>query len=213
VLKALNKLRRSAPALLPASPQFAGLLDAEIVGFYRSSQILAAFDPDAETSRSHRGSEALLTRALRERMDRELERIFRLLALLYPPRDIHNAYVGLSSRRPRLQANSLEMLEHLLRPELYKRLSWGLDPEISLGERLDFAQRLCRTSVKSTVEALRILLNSEDRWMRACALYTVGKLRVLELSNDVRQVSCHGDSLLAETRARTDAQLAPQAAN
>lgn len=212
VLKALNTLRRSAPALLPESPQFAGLLDAEIVGFYRSSQILAVFDPEAGASRPSPGGEALLTRALRERMERELERIFRLLALLYPPRDIYNAYVGLSSRRPRLQANSLEMLEHLLKPELYKRLSWGLDPEISLRERLDFAQRLCRTSVKSTLEALRILLNSEDRWLRACALYTVGKQRVLELSGEARQVPYEGDALLAETRAWTDARLAPEAA-
>jgi AAA family ATP:ADP antiporter len=207
VLKALNKLRRSNPALLPVSAQFTNLLDAEIVGFQRSFQILAALDPEAGTAGGSPGREALLTRALRERMDHELERIFRLLALLYPPRDVYNAYVGLNSRRPQLQANSLEMLEHLLEPDLYKRLSRALDPEVPLQEKLDFARRLCRASVNSKVEALRILLHSEDRWMRACALYTVGQCRVLELLGEVRELPHDADSLITQTRAWTEARL------
>lgn len=208
VLKALNKVRRSSPELLPASPQFANLLDAEIVGFLRSFQILAALDPEAGTSGGSPGREALLTRALRERMDHELERLFRLLGLLYPPRDVYNAYFGLTSGRPRLQANSLEMLEHLLEPDLYKRLSRALDPEISLQERLDFARRLCRVSVNSKLEALRILLKSEDPWMRACALYTVGQGPVLELLAEVRGLPHEADPLITQTRVWTEARLA-----
>ena len=110
VLKAMNKLRRSDPALLLPNPELEDMLRAELMGYYRSFQILAAVNPRASTAARVPGSESLLARALRERMDQELERIFRLLALLYPPRDIHNAFVWLASPRPQLQANALEVL-------------------------------------------------------------------------------------------------------
>jgi len=199
VLKALNKLRRLNPDLVPTHQLFADLLEAELMGYYRSFQILVALDPVASTAQRPLGSEPLLTCALRERMEYEFERLFRLLALLYSPRDIHNAYVGLASGRAQLRANALEVLEHSLRQDLYQRLHYALDPEITLEERLAFARRLCHTHVDSRAEALRILIHSADRWLCACALYTVGELCLTELSGDVRQMRCEADPLLAET--------------
>ena len=211
VLKAMNKLRRSHPALLTPNAEREDVLRAELMGYYRSFQILAAVDPHASTATRAPGSEPLLSRALRERMDHELERIFRLLALLYPPRDIHNAFVGLASPRPQLQANALEVLENLLRPDLYRLLAYVLDPEMTLTQRLGFARQLVRTSVDSPAEALRILLHSEDRWLRACALHAVGEARLAELSADLPHVSRAGDALLEETWQWTNARLAPAA--
>jgi AAA family ATP:ADP antiporter len=212
VLKALNKLRRLNPDLVPTHQLFADLLEAELMGYYRSFQILVALDPVASTAQRPLGSEPLLTCALRERMEYEFERLFRLLALLYSPRDIHNAYVGLASGRAQLRANALEVLEHSLRQDLYQRLHYALDPEITLEERLAFARRLCHTHVDSRAEALRILIHSADRWLCACALYTVGELCLTELSGDVRQMRCEADPLLAETWQwtcrRLDASLA-----
>lgn len=213
VLKALNKLRRRDPLLVPTSPHFADLLDAELMGYYRSFQVLAAFDPRASTSPRSPAGESVLTRALRERMDHELERIFRLLALIYPPRDVYNAFVGLTSARPQVRANALEVLEHLLRSDLYHRLAYGLDPEIPLAEKLSFAERLCRAQVKSRIEALRILLHSEDRWLRACALHTVGELQLAELCSDVRQMPRDDDPLLAETWKWASTRLTATAAS
>jgi AAA family ATP:ADP antiporter len=208
VLKALNKLRSRDPALLPKGVDFADMLDSELIGYYRSLQILAAFDPEAWDVLRPPGNESLLSRALRERMDYEFERIFRLLALMYPIRDVHNAYVGITSGRPQVQANALEVLEHLLPPELYRRLSYGLDPEFALAEKLSFAERLCRASVRSRVEALRILLHSKDRWLCACALYTVGDECLVELDEDVRRVPHETDPLLEETWRWAKARLA-----
>jgi AAA family ATP:ADP antiporter len=212
VLKALNKLRRLNPALVPTHQLFADLLEAELMGYYRSFQVLVALDPVASTAQRPLGSEPLLTCALRERMEYEFERLFRLLALLYSPRDIHNAYVGLASGRAQLRANALEVLENSLSQDLYKRLHYALDPEITLEERLAFARRLCHTHVDSRTEALRILIHSADRWLCACALYTVGELCLTELSGDVRQMRCEADPLLAETwqwtSRRLDASLA-----
>jgi hypothetical protein len=137
----------------------------------------------------------------------ELERIFRLLALLYPPRDVHNAFLGLTMGTSQRQANAQEVLEHLLKPDLYRRLVHGLDSEIPLREKVNFAGRLCGSSVKSRNEALRILLHSKDGWISACALYAVGEERLTELNDEVSQVPHAADPLLEETWQWATARL------
>jgi ATP:ADP antiporter, AAA family len=204
VLKALNKLCRRDRKLLPEALDFADMLDAELMGYYRSLQILAAIDPQAGAKAAAVGSMegvTLVARALAERMEHEFERLFRLLALLYPARDVYNAYVGLTSHRPQLQANALEVLEHILKPDLYKRLAYTLDPEIKLPEKLRFAERFCHTKVESAPQALRILLHSGDNWLRACALFSIGKLKLVELSDELRGQPRDEGQLVAETWA------------
>jgi AAA family ATP:ADP antiporter len=206
VLKALNKLRDRDPSLIPVDVDYSDLVNAELIGYYRSFQILAALNEAAGDEPTH-GSERLLRRAFQEHMDQELERIFRLLALSYSPRDIQNAFFGLASHRPQLQANALEMLEHLLQPELFRRLASVLDPEAEPQQRLAFARRLCGTEVGSRNEALLILLHSGDCWLRACALYAIGGLRLRDLASEITKVPCDREPLLAETRDWTLARL------
>jgi ATP:ADP antiporter, AAA family len=210
VVKAMNRLRKDNPALLPPNEEVTDMLEVEAMGYYRSFQILAAFDPasfNVATSGRAPGELCVLTRALRERMEHEVERLFRLLALLYPPRDIHNAYAGLTSGQARVQANALEVLEHLLRAEHYRLLACALDPDIGLKEKLHFAERLCHTRVESQAEALRILLHSEDRWLCACALHAVGELGLPDLNQELARVARRGDSLLEETWKWTTLRL------
>jgi hypothetical protein len=202
VLKALNKLRSRDPGLVPPSSDVGDMLDVELLGYYRSFQILGAIDPNAGTAisgLSSPGSQPVLTRALCERMAYELERIFRLLALLYPPRDVHNAYLGLTMGTSQRQANAQEVLEHLLQPDLYRRLVNALDSEIPLREKVNFASRLCGSRVNSRNEALRILLHSEDGWLSTCALYAVGEELITELNDEVSRVPHAADPLLDET--------------
>jgi len=207
VIKALNKVRTRDPALLPSGANITDLLDSELIGYYRSFQILAVLDQQGGGLQPSPESETLVASALRERMAQEFERIFRLLGLLYPARDIHNAYAGLTSHRPQLQANALEVLEHLLASDLYRRLVAGIDPESTPAERLAFARRLCRTGVSSRNEALRILLHSEDGWLRACALHLIGQARLLELSDDVHRIPHASDPLLDATWKWASARL------
>jgi len=207
VVKALNKLRRAQAWAITPGGDFNAVLHAEITGFYRSFQILAAIDPDAGRSLDAGEGACVLTRALGERMDHEMERIFRMLALVYSPRDIYNAFIGLKSSHPQVQANALEVLEHLLEPGLYRRLVYALDSEITLEQKLAFAGQLCRTRIHSRSEALRALLYGEDRWLRACALHGVGQWGELDLYDNVRQMAQDGDELLHETWLRVMARL------
>ncbi len=208
LLKALNKVRRRDPELLPGDADFGEMVNVELLGYYRSLQILEAFEPQAGALLHSGRSDSVLARALGERMDYELERVFRLLALIYPPGDIYNAYVGVKSGRPQLHANALEVLEHVLKPAHYRMLSYALDPEIGHADRLSFAQRLCHAGVSSKAEALRILLRSDDRWLCACALHAIGESGLTELHDEVQQVPHKGDALLEETWNWTNARLA-----
>ena len=215
-LKALNRLREQDPGLLPGDVDYVDMVHAELIGYYRSFQVLAALDSPGEMNKgidSFGAGAMLVKRALREHMGRELEHIFRLLALIYPPRDIHNAFAGLTSHRPQLQANALEMLEHLLKPDLYRCLSGAVDPDADLQKRLDSARRFCGVEGISRTEALRILLHSEDCWLRACALYTVGRLRLTELSPAMNRVACDQAPLVAEARDWALRRLALSAQN
>ena len=107
------------------------VLDAEILGHYRSYQLLAqhdASDPAAAT--------------IHEEMEQELERIFRLVKLLIPSHDLHSAYVGVQSANAAVHANALEFLEHALPPRLRASLLPLIDREVGVKERLAIADRM-----------------------------------------------------------------------
>jgi len=204
VIKALNKINTRNPGMLPAVTDISQMLDYELLGYYRSFQIVAAVS--IQDGKPSAPIQPLVAAAVRERMEQEFERVFRLLSLLYPSRDVYNAYVGLTSHRPQLQANALEVVEHLLPSDLYRRVITGVDPDSSPAHRLQFAQRLCHSRVTSSAEALRILLHSGDSWLCACALHTVGQAGLADLAEDVRRVA-HDDPLLDHTWKATGCRL------
>ena len=60
-------------------------------------------------------------RAITAEAQQSLERVFRLLGLLYTPADIYYAYQGITSDTVQAKANALEFLDNVLNPEI-KRL-------------------------------------------------------------------------------------------
>src|SRR5207248_8987028 len=104
IICALNKLHRMHPEIEPDAEMMETVLVAEILGHYRSYQILGMLGTAAQ-------SEDPVARALKESMDQELERVFRLMGLLHPHLDVHTAYVGLQSKNLSVYDNALEFLE------------------------------------------------------------------------------------------------------
>ena len=101
VISALNKLQRTTSAIPLDRELLETALQAEIMGHYRSYQILGMLEetPDQDD---------LITRGLRESMQQEVERIFRLMSLMHPHLDLHSAYVGLQSKERTVHDNALE---------------------------------------------------------------------------------------------------------
>jgi AAA family ATP:ADP antiporter len=137
IIIALNKLLQQHPDRRLDSRLLETLLQAEIMGHYRSYQTLAApgfrLGPGAQ--------------AVAETMRQETERIFRLLKMLHPQHDMHSAYVGLQSNDPVVHDNAVEFLDAVLKPELRSILIPLFDRDVSPRDRAHIAALLVNAPV------------------------------------------------------------------
>jgi len=136
LISALNKLHDVRRSLTLDRQLVETVMTAELMGHYRSYQIMGTMGgaPDE---------------ALKESMNHELERIFRLIKLLFPSLDLQNAYLGVQSDDPVIHANALEFLDNTLKPELRTMLVPLIDSEVTLQERIQLADRFLGFSVKA----------------------------------------------------------------
>ena len=134
VVSALNKLRQLHPDRRLERELIETLLAAEILGHYRSYQelgrILAGGQGDAAAASMQAG------------MVHEIERVFRLMKLLFPDEDMHSVYVGLRSGTPAVRANALEFLDHALPPQIRDVLLPLVDTDVTVAERVRLAERM-----------------------------------------------------------------------
>ena len=148
----------------------------------------------------------LLARALGERIVQCRERIFRRLALLYPAPDILRARRGLVSLSARVRAQSMEYLETILSVE-HKTLLAPLLDDAPEGERARRAALSLKLAPPTLGETLRVLAKAEDRWLRACALFTIGSLRLANLSDRIDENLASSDPTIQETAMWARGQL------
>ena len=201
VISALNKLHAQHPEIEPDVPLLETILLAEILGHYRSYQILHALESSQERH---------LVDVLKEAMEQELERIFRLLGLLYPRVDAHGAYVGLQSKSASVHDNALEFLDNVLKVQLRDLLVPLLDGRITVSERARKANRLVRVAMDNPEQAILALISSQDPWLRSCGAYAIGSLGLKSLEEHLNPFLDHPDALLRETARAAKLRLGPQ---
>jgi AAA family ATP:ADP antiporter len=201
VVASLNKLRDVHPDI-PIDPSVVELLlAAEIAGHYRSYQVLGPL-------RAQLKDDDPVLEALRHTMEQEIERIFRVMALLLPRAGLHDAYVGLRSSNPVIRANALEFLDNVLKPELRHVLVPLLDSHVTIEERIELADRFVGAPLDSAERAVATLLASEDVWLRSCAVYAVGALQLRGLASQLRRFEDSDDAVLRESVANARRRLA-----
>jgi hypothetical protein len=129
IISSLNKLLdvHKDAAMDPTSIET--VLIAEIMGYYRSCQLLASATDDA-------------ARELQHSMKEDLERIFRLIKALNPEHALQNAYQDLQSGDPVAHANALEYLDNTLKPQIRSLLVPLIDSDVPNAERAKLADRL-----------------------------------------------------------------------
>lgn len=201
IISALNKLRRLHPEIELDSQMLETVLAAEILGHYRSYQIMEAigFPSDAK--------DPLMT-GLSESLAQELERIFRLLNLLFPKLDLHSVYLGLQSHDKTAHDNALEFLEVALKSQLRATLVPLLDGKVSHRERAELANRLIHTAFENCEQAVAALISSEDPWLKSCGAYAIGSLGITSLVQELDRCLEHPDPLLRETARAAKIRLA-----
>jgi hypothetical protein len=191
VMKVLGRMRDRRPELVVDPLALEAVLGAEILGHYRSYQILGALELSTLEQEP-------TTRNLRVAMLEELERIFLLLGLLHQGIDFRSAWEGLRSGNPVLHDQALDLLEGELRPEMRSLLVPLVDPVVHGAERMRLAEKLAGTPVDSPVEAVKELASTGDPWLKACAAYAIGALGLRELEGHLEKWARDPDPLLRE---------------
>ena len=206
VLVALGGARDARPDLAIDPGLLESALGAEVLGHYRSYQILGTIQTPGP------GQEPI-ERGLRAAMREELERIFRLLDLLHPRRDFRAAWVALQSGNAVIHDQALDLLESLLRTEMKALLIPLVDPEIPEPQRIKLAGRLVGAPVETTEQGIDALASTGDPWLRSCAAYAIGSLGLVSLAHHLEAWRDDPDPLLRETvrQARASSQRPPAA--
>ncbi len=201
ILVALGGARDARPDL-PIDPHLLeAALGAEVLGHYRSYQVLGIILQPGP------GQEPL-ERGLRAAMREELERIFRLLDLQHPSRDFRAAWTALQSGNAVIHDQALDLLESLLRPETKALLVPLVDPEIPEAQRVRLAQRLVGAPVETTEQGIEALACTGDPWLRSCAAYAIGSLGLASLAHHLEAWRDDPDPLLRETVRQARQKLA-----
>jgi hypothetical protein len=159
MISALNKIHQLHPEIALDMRLVETVLAAEIMGHCRSYQIQAALclPDDANEPVMH---------ALRESIQPELERVFRLLGLLYPHLDLQSLHCG---------DNALEFLENVLRSQLRAILVPLLEGKVSPKQRAAIAERFVRAKVGNREQAVAELVASDDPGPKSCGAYAIGR--------------------------------------
>lgn len=135
------------------------ILALEIAQHYRSYQVLQQLSEITPSFPTRAGE-------LQLAMKLEADRIFRLLAILYPSSDLDSTYAAIRSGVPTVRDSALELMENTLDSQLRKLLIPLFDDVLSVRERAQIAARLFGEEVDESQQVVWALVRSDNRWLR-----------------------------------------------
>ncbi len=134
----------------------------------------------------------LLDRALSEKLRRARDRVFRLLAMLHPWKDVAAARWALEHGDVRTRSSAAEYLDNLLDGTVRKQVM-PIVEDLPVAERVRRANVLLRTRQRDVEETLLQLINDEDQIVSSAAIGHVAELKVWSLKDDLEHVLAHRD--------------------
>jgi AAA family ATP:ADP antiporter len=187
VVTAIEKLRRSHPELtFPHEPIEALVLKEGLRYFnYLSLQHNLFRDPA-------QARESLLARSLSEKLTRTVDRIFRLLGLIYPWKDIAAAQWALAHGDARARSGAAEFLDNLLAGNVRKRIMPVLE-ELPVDEKVRKGNVLLRSRPRNEEETLLQLVHDDDQVVAAAAIHLVEERKVWKLADALEYTLEHRD--------------------
>jgi ATP/ADP translocase len=192
LIRALHRLRRRFAHLDFPAPAVRHALEDEVSAWFAAAQAhhtLASIDVSAPSGR-------LLLRALAERRDQAVRRVFRLLALIYDPEAMAQAYANVISADRVARANAREYVEQTLdAPERMYVLPM-LDTEADVFES---GRQLFGLALTEHAETLRYFVTGPDVWLASCAIWASGGVDDHTLGALVRDAQSGRYPLIRET--------------
>jgi AAA family ATP:ADP antiporter len=205
-IAALNRLGQAHPERSIDRKLIESVLAAEIMGHYRSYQVLGTLGGAIDDPSNP------IQHGLNESMEKETERIFRLLKILYPQYDLHSAYVGLQSDDPVVHDNAVEFMDSVLPPEVRSLIIPLFDRDVSVADRIATANRMLGARLGGREDAIEVMALSEDPWLRACAAFAMGEMRLTRFAALLDAWAMDSDPLLRATAVDAKEKLRHAAA-
>ena len=193
VIKALSKIRGQYPNLRFDLQQVETWLIEETQSYYEHLQILHLYREVHEGPATN-----LFKKALQEKMNRTIEMIFRLLGLLYPPKDMYSAYHAFVGGEKRMRASAIEFLDSVLKKDV-KRYLLPIVDGVSQERTIQKGQELFGIRIEQRGEALQTLLSGQDIWLKTCAIFTLSEFQTEELRSLVHRFKQDDHSVVRET--------------
>lgn len=137
-------------------------------------------------------ADPLISAALQQKMQRAKNRIYQLLALVYPPGDIAAAEWTLTYGESRTRASASEYLDNIL-TGMIRKMVMPIVEDLPQDERVRRANVLLRTRPRDVEETLLNLINDDDQVISAAAIDMVREERLWALAEDVEHVLAHRD--------------------
>jgi AAA family ATP:ADP antiporter len=184
----LEKLHREHPELTIDRQPIEALAAKEALAYCNHLTL-----HDNLFNREKLSADGLLAAALQEKMARAVDRVYRLLGLIYPWRDIGAARYAIEHGDARLRAGALEYLDNLLPPPLRKRLMLLVD-DVPIDEKVRRANVVIKTRPRDAEETLLQLINDGDQIVAAAAIDLVEERKLWSLANDIEFVLAHRDA-------------------
>ena len=206
-LSAAEKLRREHPALTldPAPVERLALADGRAC-CRRLDQHHALFE------RGGLPQDAVLARALREKTNRAVDRIYRLLSLIYGSDDVAAARWAIErGGDARARAAALEYLDNVLAGPLRGALLPVLEP-LPVDEKIRHVRTVLKTAPRDAEETLAELFDDDDPVLAAAAIHLAGERSVWTLRDRIEQVLAARDSADAHVVEAASWTLAAHAA-
>jgi HEAT repeat protein/CRP-like cAMP-binding protein len=188
VISAIERLRRDRPELvIPREPiEKLALREGN-----RSFACLSLRYNLVEVAKRPTGE--VLVRALAEKEARVVDRLFRLLGLVYSSTDIAAARWVLEHGDSRARARSLEFLDNTLTGAVRKRLMPILE-DAPTEEKVRRANVMLRTRPRNEEETLLELMNDDDPVVASLAIDHARAHGVWALGPDIEHVLAHRDA-------------------
>ena len=136
--------------------------------------------------------DSVLALTLDQKLDRSLDRIFRLLGLIYPWKDIAAARWAIEHGDARARSSAFEYLDNILASQLRGRLMAVLE-EMPLDEKVRRGNVLLKTRPRDVEETMLQLINDDDQVVAAAAIDLVREKELWNLTDDVEFVLAHRD--------------------
>jgi AAA family ATP:ADP antiporter len=182
-LKALYLLRKNYPHLKFSNQRIIRIIVEETSLYIDTlallySQINSASKIDKRVSEEYSDildAKASLTDLLEKRLDGNLERIFKLLGLKYPPDEMFSVYRSIKNKVPDLHINIIEYLDNVLDTNLKKMIIPIIETAMLETITEETISNL-NLRIPSEYECYEMLLNGKDIRIKIATLYLIKQL-------------------------------------